>query len=37
MEKTLRKNEDGFRKIQENMKRNIICIIGIPKGKKSRG
>ena len=31
-EKRLRKNEEGLREIQDNMKRNNICIIGIPEG-----
>ena len=33
-EKRLRKNEEGVREMQDNMKRNNICIIGIPRGKK---
>ena len=28
----LRKNEEGLREMQNNMKRNNICIIGIPEG-----
>ena len=31
-EKRIRKNEEGLREMQENMKRNDICIIGIPEG-----
>ena len=31
-EKRLRKNEEGLRKMQDNMKRNNIRIIGIPEG-----
>ena len=31
-EKRLRKNEDGLREMQDNMKHNNICIIGIPEG-----
>ena len=31
-EKRLRKNEEGLREMQDNMKRNNICIIGIPEG-----
>ena len=31
-EKRLRKNEEGLRKMQDNMKRNNIHIIGIPEG-----
>ena len=30
--KRLRKNEQGLREIQGNMKCNNICIIGIPEG-----
>ena len=30
-EKRLRKNEEGLREMQDNMKRNNICIIGIPE------
>ena len=30
-EKTLRKNEEGLREMQDNMKRNNICITGIPE------
>ena len=32
MEKGLRKNEEGLREMQDNMKHNNICIIGIPEG-----
>ena len=31
-EKRFRKNEDGLREMQDNMKCNNICIIGIPEG-----
>ena len=31
-EKRLKKNEEGLREMQDNMKRNNICIIGIPEG-----
>ena len=31
-EKRLRKNEEGLREMQDNMKRNSIVIIGIPEG-----
>ena len=31
-EKRLRKNEEGLREMQNNMKRNNIHIIGIPEG-----
>ena len=31
-EKRLRKNEEVIREMQDNMKRNNIRIIGIPKG-----
>ena len=31
-EKRFRKNEEGLREMQDNMKRNNICIIGIPEG-----
>ena len=31
-EKALRKNEEGLREIQDNMKCNNIHIIGIPEG-----
>ena len=30
--KKLRKNEEGLREMQDNMKHNNICIIGIPEG-----
>ena len=30
--KRLRKNEEGLREMHDNMKRNNICIIGIPEG-----
>ena len=30
--KRLRKNEEGLREMQDNMKHNNICIIGIPEG-----
>ena len=32
--KRLRKNEEGLREMQDNMKHNNICIIGIPEGEK---
>ena len=32
MEKKFRKNEEGLREMQDNMKRNNIHIIGIPEG-----
>ena len=32
MEKRFRKNGEGLREMQDNMKHNNICIIGIPKG-----
>ena len=31
-EKRLRKNEEAIREMQDNMKHNNICIIGIPEG-----
>ena len=31
-EKRLRKNEEGIREMQDNMKRNNVRIIGIPEG-----
>ena len=31
-EKRLRKNKEVIREMQDNMKRNNICIIGIPEG-----
>ena len=31
-EKRLRKNEEVLREMQDNMKHNDICIIGIPEG-----
>ena len=31
-ENRLRNNEEGLREMQDNMKRNNICIIGIPEG-----
>ena len=31
-EKSLRKNEEGLREMQDNMKHNNIHIIGIPEG-----
>ena len=31
-EKRLRKNEEGLTEMQDNMKHNNICIIGIPEG-----
>ena len=31
-EKRLRKNEEGLREMQDNMKHNNTCIIGIPEG-----
>ena len=33
-EKKLRKSEEGLREMQDNMKCNNICIIGIPEGEK---
>ena len=33
-EKRLRKNEEGIRELQDNMKCNNIRIIGIPEGEK---
>ena len=36
-EKRLNKNEEGLREMQDNMKHNNICVIGIPKEKKSKG
>ena len=30
-EKRLRKNEEGLREMQDNMKHNNICIIGVPE------
>ena len=33
-EKRLRKNEEGLREMQNNMKRNNIHVIGISEGKK---
>ena len=32
MKKRLKKNEEGIRELQDNMKHNNICIIGIPEG-----
>ena len=32
-EKRFRKNEEGLREMQDNIKCNNICIIGIPEGK----
>ena len=31
-EERLRKNEEGLKELQGNMKQNNICIIGIPEG-----
>ena len=31
-ETRLRKNEEGLREMQDNMKPNNICVIGIPEG-----
>ena len=31
-EKRIRKNEEAIREMQDNMKCNNICIIGIPEG-----
>ena len=36
-EKMLRKNEEGLREMQDNMKRNNIRIIGIPEGEEEQG
>ena len=36
-EKMLRKNEEGLREMQDNMKHNNIHIIGIPEGKGEQG
>ena len=36
-EKRLRKNEEGLREIQDNMKHNNIRIIGIPEGEEEQG
>ena len=30
--KRFKKNEEGLRELQDNMKPNNICIIGIPEG-----
>ena len=30
------KNEEGLRDLQDNMKHNNICIIGIPEGEKQK-
>ena len=35
-EKRLRKNEEGLREMQDNMKRNNIRIIGIPEGEEEQ-
>ena len=35
--KRLRKNEEGIREMQDNMKHNNIHIIGIPEGKEKQG
>ena len=35
--KRLRKNEEGLREMQDNMKRNNIRIIGIPEGEEEQG
>ena len=35
--KRLKKNEEGLRELQDNMKRNNIHIRGIPEEKKSKG
>ena len=36
-EKRLRKNEEGLREMQDNMKRNNIHIIGIPEEEEEQG
>ena len=36
-EKRLRKNEEGIREMQDNMKHNNIRIIGIPEGEEEQG
>ena len=36
-EKTLRKNEEGLREMQDNMKHKNIRIIGIPEGEEEQG
>ena len=35
-EKSLRKNEEGLREMQDNMKHNNIHIIGIPEGEEEQ-
>ena len=37
MEKGLRKNEEGLREMQDNMKHNNIHIKGIPEGEEELG
>ena len=37
MKKRLKKNEEGIRELQDNMKHNNICIIGIPEGEEEQG
>ena len=37
MEKRFRKNEEGLRELQDNMKCNNIHIIGIPEGEEEQG
>ena len=36
-EKKLRKNEEGLREMQDNMKHNIIRILGISEGEEEQG
>ena len=36
-EKRFRKNEQVVRELQDNMKHNNICIIGIPEGEEEQG
>ena len=35
--KRLKKNEEGLRELQDNMKQNNIHIIGIPEGEEEQG
>ena len=36
-EKSLRKNEEGLREMQDNMKHNNIRIVGIPEEEEEQG
>ena len=37
MKKILKKNKDSLRQLQDKMKHNNICIIGIPEGEEEQG